>query len=122
MMHEIVDDDEGVTRRECYLHRSALENRMGGFETQMVELKMEMKMIKESLDGFREDLSRMMEDRIKFEAKLEQKLISLESIIGNFETILYKKLTWVLILLLVAAGGVILGRVIDVEQLVNLIP
>lgn len=122
MMHERMEDDEGVTRRECYLHRAAMENRMGGFESQMVELKIEMKMIKEALDGFRDDLATMREDRIRFEANVQSGFANLESKIGNFETFLYKKTTWILILLLVAVGGIALGRALDIEYLTNFIP
>lgn len=122
MMHERLEDDEGVTRRECYLHRAAMENRMGGFESQMVELKMEMKMIKEALDGFREDLVKMREDRIRFEARVDKGFADISTKIGDFETFLYKKTTWILILLLIAVGGVAIGRVIDVEAITNFIP
>lgn len=121
-MHETLEGDEAVTRRECYLYRSAMENRIGGFESQMIELRTELRNVKDTLNGFRADMSREREERIKFEAVIGGEFANLGMRIGAFEAILYKKTTWILILLLIAAGGVILGRFLDFEAIMNVVP
>ena len=121
-MHEKFEEEEVVTRRECYLLRSAMENRLGGFESQMVELRTEIRNVKDALNGFRTDLGKMREDRIKFESEVKGEFTKLNGTIGMFEVTLYKKVTWILVLLLVAFGGIILGRVIDIGALGALIP
>lgn len=120
-MHENIDD-EPVTRRECYLLRNAMENRIGGFESQMVEVKTELRLVKEVIDGIRGEMTKEREERIKFQAEVMGAVSEVGKSLGSFETMMYRRLSWVLILLLVTTGGIVLGRAIDFSAIGAALP
>lgn len=50
--HPAENEDDPVTRRECYLHRKAMDDRVRNVETDLKEIKTEIRLIKESMDKF----------------------------------------------------------------------
>lgn len=53
-MHQNYDADEPVTRRECYLHRELIERRVGGVERDLIEMKSDLRLMRENMDKFYE--------------------------------------------------------------------
>ena len=53
-MHQDADADEPVTRRECYLHRELIDRRVGGVERDLIEMKGDLRNMKESMERFYE--------------------------------------------------------------------
>lgn len=53
-MHQNFDADEPVTRRECYLHRELIDRRVVGVERDIIEMKGDLRGMKESMEKFYE--------------------------------------------------------------------
>jgi hypothetical protein len=51
-MHQQYEDECPVTRRGCYLHRQAINSRVGGIEKDITEIKFEQRNMRECMDRF----------------------------------------------------------------------
>lgn len=52
-IHQNMDDaDDPVTRRECYLHRELIDRRVGGVERDIIEMKGDLRGMKEAMEKF----------------------------------------------------------------------
>lgn len=51
-MHQSEEADEPVTRRECYLHREIIDRRVGSVERDIIEMKGDLRSMKDSLQNF----------------------------------------------------------------------
>lgn len=51
-MHQQLEADDPVTRRECYLHRQVIERRVGSVERDIFEMRVDIKSMKENMEKF----------------------------------------------------------------------
>jgi hypothetical protein len=51
-MHQSEEADEPVTRRECWLHRELIDRRVGSVERDIIEMKGDLRSMKDSLQTF----------------------------------------------------------------------
>jgi len=96
-VHQLYEDDAPVMRRECYLHRQLIDKRVGGLESDMKEIKYELRSIKESNE--------------KFYGVVETKLEKMDNSQKEKWDLVWKLLIGVLFL-------VALGRILDLDQFI----
>ena len=96
-MPQSCEDGEIVTRRECYLHRQIIDKRVGGLESDMKDIKYELRSIKEGNE--------------KFYATVESKLEKIDDSQKEKWGLVWKLLVGVLFL-------VALGRIMDLDQVI----
>ena len=94
-VHQLYEDDAPVMRRECYLHRQIIDKRVGGLESDMKDIKYELRSIKS--------------DNAKFYATVESKLEKIDESQKEKWDLVWKLLIGVLFL-------VALGRILDLDQ------
>jgi len=94
--HQDYNDDEPVSRRECYLHRQIIEKRVGGLESDMKEIKFELRSMKESNEKFYESVNSKV----------------------DFQNTKWDKLWMIVIAILILVA---IGRLFDLDALVKLL-
>lgn len=96
-LHQVYEDDAPVNRRECYLHRQLIDKRVGGLESDMKDIKYELRSIKEGNE--------------KFYATVDSKLERIECSQQEKWDLVWKLLIGILFL-------VALGRILDLDTLI----